>query len=294
MVQGTNKRPIERNTNKIAKTASTSLLKSNNINALSLSSNNPPESLYSSTPNVYLIEKPMYTSPLANVPTVKSLPLYNNPSKKIHTSTLPPGTSLLKTSLRALPSVPTPKNPIQFQKLGEIDGLDTKKTVSALAPTPSGINLTTAHHVNRSVIYLEPVSTKGTAPTNNFIKISTNDIDTNNTIQPNTVYPLEQYSSIKASKLNVFSANKSLLKQNCNESVNTASFNSSYTNNTHLEEIIDAPITNLDINIHGNNQQAVPTEYLEQVSNKLVNEHSSNIYTVLFRHDAVYVCYKLS
>lgn len=293
---GQGKKPsIERNSNYVGKKAQISLLKYNNTNRSSILSNCIQKAMpNSSTSSMFQTQnESVYTLQPIRTPTIESQPIIN--SSMICNKTLPPGKSLLKVLS------PSPKIPIQFQlataklakiqhtksqKSVELDELNTKKIASILTPTPSGTNLTTVNHANRSLVYPEPVSTKGIAPTKNITEISTIDIDTKFLIRPNFLYSsrsgIAHHSSPEIFKFRV-PINESLLKpiskSNFNESVNFASFNPSRTNKTHSDQTFDASITHLDNDIHRNDQQALGTEYFEQVNHKC--HRFCNVYFVL-------------
>lgn len=180
--------------------------------------------------------------------------------------------------------VPSPKIPIQFRlTAAKLNYIKSQKSVALeiqrIDPLPtattSGIDSTTVNHTNRSLVYSEPVSTKGTVPTKNTIETkNTSEFTTNPAINPkNSIYSSRignaQNSSATTSKSSVPTQINSLLLpiityRNSNEPVNGASIFVSHANRAHLEQTFDVSISNGEASIHRDTQN----NYSEQVNER--------------------------
>lgn len=179
----------------------------------------------------------------------------------------------------SIPKAPSPKIPIQFQltaaKLNYINSqksvaFDMKKIDSFPTVVTSGTNSTSVSLTNRSLVYSESVSTKGTAPTKNIIGINTSDFVTNPPNNPkdsihSSGIDIAPNLSATLPKFEVLSPHSLLLpatQVNLNESVNDTSTKLSHTNRTLLDQSSDGSVLNLETNIHQNSQN----HYSEQVN----------------------------
>lgn len=106
------------------------------------------------------------------------------------------------------PLHPPPMIPMQFKKIlpkksrklngqhtllrKSVNGnTDTSATVSLMVATPSGANLSTVTHANRSVVYRKPVTTKGTAPNESNEQNIVNLTENNNSSNDNHINNLQ-------------------------------------------------------------------------------------------------------
>lgn len=254
----------EENGDSIGKNDTTSLLKGNITNGTLISRN-------------FMADKSM-TNSNSNSNSLTMLQLinrFNSSNSMNNQKKIPPDFPI--------PKIPSPKIPIQFRlasaklnyiKLGKSVALDVKKIPDSVSTvTTSATDFTTVNHTNRSLVYSESVSTKGTAPTKNIIEINTSDFATNLSNNPNnSIYSprigVANNSSALVSKFGVpytYSFLVPATHSNSNESVNGTGIDSIHTNHTHhLEQTSDVPISNLESSIHRDLQN----QYSEQVNNR--------------------------
>lgn len=234
------------------------VLKDNNLSCSSISTTDMNKSMENTKPSIIL-------QTIDSRSIVKNQEIFNS------SSSTPYNNIPIYRPVLSIPEAPLPKIPIQFQltaaKLNYIKSqksvaFDTKKIDSFPTVVTSGTNSTTVNHTNRSLVYSESVSTKGTAPTKNTIGINTSDFVTNSLNNPkdsiySTGIDIARNSSAKISGFKVLSPHSLLLpatQSSRNASMNSTGTKLSHTNQTLLEQSSDGSVLNLETNIHRNLQ----------------------------------------
>lgn len=258
--------------NSMAKSEPISLLKKNVMNRSLISRNSVAEMMTNSKPSTML-------QSYNRSATTNNQNIFMNSSSVSNVDRFVPST------IPSVPKIPSPKIPMQFQlaaaKLNYIKSpksvaFDMKRNDTVPIVTTSGTNSTTVIHTNRSLVYSEPVSTKGTAPTKNIIEIdssrfgATSFLNNPNDSTFSSRFGIAQNITTKAPEFRAKSTYTSLLpgitSNSVNESVKGTGNSLSHTNQAHLEKKFDVsiPNQNLDTNIYRN----IQNKHSEQVNNR--------------------------